>query len=91
MFYILFVIYGIACTIAFVTGVGPTPGNPREWHWWERILTFPTWLLSLIAQKIPFLSTPIFIWMSIYVMICYPLSCLHEHYELWKYNRKNKK
>lgn len=89
MLWILLLIYGIACTITFVVGVGPTSGNPRDWHWWERILTFPVWLLSEIAEKVPFLTIPIMLWFQFYAMCCMPLAWLYEQYEVWQYNRKN--
>jgi hypothetical protein len=88
MFWIL-VGYGIACTIAFVVGVGPTPGNPRKWYWWERVLTFPIWLLSEIAQKVPFVTLPVMLWIQFYTWCCMPLAYLYESYEMWRYNRKN--
>lgn len=88
----LLLIYFIATTISFVIGIGPTPGNPRKWYWWERILTFPLWSLSIIAQTVPFLGIPVILIIQLYIWIfCYPLSLLYEQIEVWKHNRENKK
>lgn len=91
MWWILFLVYGFACTLAFVIGVGPTNSNPRKWYWWERVLTFPVWALAELSNRIPFLAGPIYVWMNCYALMCYPLAWLHDQYELWQYNRKNKK
>lgn len=88
MFWILLALYFIACIIASIIGIGPTVGNPREWYWWERILTFPFWALVQIAEKVPFMIVPIILLFYVYSFLCMPLVWLYETYELWAYNRK---
>jgi hypothetical protein len=43
--------------------------------------------LTIIAEKVPFFSIPVYIFFHFYSILCYPLVALHERYEMWKYNR----
>lgn len=88
-FWILFV-YFIATTIAFTVGIGPKNGEQRNWHWWERVLSFPVWSLSTLANKFPIFSIPCILILNLYSMMCYPLLLLHEKYEMYKWNKERK-